>query len=124
MKNGLKLKSGTTPAECSGRLSAISDALYVLGGKWKLRIIVALAEGHCRFNDIQRAVAGLSAKVLASELKDMEMNGLVKRNVYTDIPVIIEYELTDYSSSLEDVLRTLSDWGLKHRDKIRSGTLV
>ena len=119
MKKGLKLQAHNH-AECTGRLAAVSDALYVIGGKWKLRIIVALAEGHCRFNEIQRAITGLSAKVLASELKDMELNGLVKRNVYTNIPVVIEYELTDYSESLSDVLRTLSDWGLQHRDKIRN----
>lgn len=112
----LEAKSHT---ECASRLAAVGDALYVIGGKWKLRIVVALAEGYRRFNEIQRALDGISAKVLASELKEMELNGLVKRNVTPSISVVIEYELTEYSDTLSDVLRSLSDWGLQHRDKIR-----
>ena len=118
MGKALELKP-LSHAECSSRLTAVGDALYVIGGKWKLRIIVALAEGSKRFNEIQRALAGISAKVLASELKEMELNGLVKRNVYPSTPVVIEYELTEYSDTLSDVLTALSDWGLRHRDKIR-----
>ena len=105
--------------ECTGRLTAVGDALYVIGGKWTLRIVIALAEGHKRFNEIQRTLNGISAKVLASELKDMELNGLVTRKVIPSTPVVIEYELTEYSNSLTEVLAALSDWGLKHRDKIR-----
>ena len=118
MGKALELKP-ISHAECTGRLTAVGDALYVIGGKWKLRIIVALAEGYKRFNEIQRALNGISAKVLATELRDMELNGLVKRNVIPSTPVVIEYELTEYSDSLSDVLRSLSDWGLQHRDKIR-----
>jgi len=105
--------------ECKSKLNAVGDALYAIGGKWKLTIIVALREGHKRFNDLQRAVTGISAKVLSSELKELELNGFVKRNVYTDIPVVVEYELTGYSDTLEDVLVSLSNWGEMHRDKIR-----
>ena len=103
--------------ECNNRLTALSDALYVIGGKWKLRIIIALAEGNTRFNELQR-VLDISAKVLSNELKDMELNGLVKRNVYPSTPVVIEYELTEYSDTLKDVLTSLSNWGLMHRNKI------
>jgi DNA-binding HxlR family transcriptional regulator len=119
MAKTLELKP-LSHAECTGRLNAIGDALYVIGGKWKLRIVVALAEGYKRFNEIQRVLNGISAKVLASELKEMELNGLVKRNVIPSTPVVIEYELTEYSDTLSEVLRTLSDWGLQHRDKIRN----
>lgn len=118
MANTLELKP-ITKHECQGRLTAVGDALYVIGGKWTLRIIIALAEGYKRFNEIQRTIEGISAKVLASELKDMELNGLVKRNVIPSTPVVIEYELTEYSDTLSDVLKALSDWGLQHRDKIR-----
>lgn len=118
MGKALELKP-ISHEECTSRLTAVGDALYVIGGKWKLRIIIALAEGYKRFNEIQRTLNGISAKVLAAELKEMELNGLVKRNVIPSTPVVIEYELTEYSDSLSDVLRTLSDWGLQHRDKIR-----
>lgn len=110
-----------TEHECNANLNALEDALYVIGGKWKLKVIIALREGGSkRFNGLQRRIAGISAKVLSNELKELEMNGFVKRNVYPQTPVIIEYELTDYSDSLKEVLRTLIEWGITHRDKIRS----
>jgi DNA-binding HxlR family transcriptional regulator len=105
--------------ECVSQLSAIGDALYAIGGKWKLRIIVALLHGKSRFNELQRTIDGISSKVLSSELKDLEMNGFIKRNVLSQTPVVIEYELTDYALSLQNVLDTLSQWGAMHRRKIR-----
>ncbi|MGC1244167.1 MAG: helix-turn-helix domain-containing protein [Chryseosolibacter sp.] len=105
--------------QCMARLAGIGDALYAIGGKWKLRIIVALTEGVSRFNELQRTITGISSKVLAAELKELELNGFVKRNILPQTPVIIEYKLTDYASTLETVLDALSDWGTKHRAKIR-----
>ena len=100
-------------------LTAVGDALYAIGGKWKLRVIIALREGNKRFNELQRTITGISARVLSHELKELEMNGFVKRNVYTQTPVVVEYELTEYSDTLGNVLQALSEWGMMHRDKIR-----
>src|SRR5688572_33126484 len=105
--------------ECKARLGAIADALYAIGGKWKLRIIVALMEGNRRFNELQRLIDGISAKVLSAELKDLEMNGFITRKVFTGTPVIVEYELTDYSDTLQGVLTELSEWGAMHREKVK-----
>jgi DNA-binding HxlR family transcriptional regulator len=103
---------------CHKKLVAVNDALYAIGGKWKIKIIIALTEGYKRFNDIQRAV-GISAKMLSRELKELELNGFVERKVYTGTPVVVDYEITEYSESLQDILKSLSDWGEKHRDKIK-----
>jgi len=108
-----------TRAACSSMLSAVGDALYVIGGKWKLRIIIALSEGSRRFNELQRAIPGISAKMLSNELKDLELNGFVKRTVHTGTPVVVEYEPTDYTHSLKDVLTSLAEWGVMHREKLR-----
>ena len=109
-----------TERECKAAMNAIGDALYVIGGKWKLPIIVALVEGGSkRFNELQRAVKGISARVLSNELKQLEMNGFVKRTIYTQTPVIVEYELTEYSNTLGEVLEALNKWGSMHRTKIR-----
>jgi DNA-binding HxlR family transcriptional regulator len=105
--------------ECKGQLNAIGDALYVIGGKWKLRIIIALMHGKSRFNELQRTITGISSKVLASELKELELNGFVKRRVYTQTPIVIEYELTEYALTVRPVLNVLSEWGSMHRRKIR-----
>ncbi|KIO74539.1 HxlR family transcriptional regulator [Pedobacter lusitanus] len=101
-------------------LIALEDTLYVIGGKWKLKIINALyVNGNSRFNQLQQIVTGISARVLSKELKEMELNGFIKRNVYTDTPVVITYGITSYCSTLGPVLSTLIEWGNTHKDKIR-----
>ena len=106
--------------QCKATLNAVADALYVIGGKWKLRIIVALKDGNKRFNEMQRLIEGISAKVLSTELKDLELNGFIHRNVFTGTPVVVEYELTEYADTLGDVLQALSEWGTLHREKVRN----
>ena len=109
----------TTAGQCTARLMAVEDTLHVIGGKWKLKIIIALKDyGNMRFNELQRTIAGISARVLSNELKELEMNGFLRRNVYAQTPVVIEYELTDYSDTLQKVLRALVEWGTMHREKI------
>jgi DNA-binding HxlR family transcriptional regulator len=120
MKSTAKNKMPLEDKQCSTSISAMEDSLYVIGGKWKLKIIIALrVKGNMRFNELQRTVEGISARVLSSELKELEMNGFVKRIVYTQTPVIVEYELTGYSDTLNEVLEALVKWGTRHRDKIR-----
>ena len=119
MENKEITKLHHTDKECTGKLAAIGDALYAIGGKWKLRIIVVLGEGKSRFNELQRTITGISSKVLASELRELELNGFVKRNVLPQTPVVIEYELTEYAHTLRSVLEALSEWGALHREKIR-----
>jgi DNA-binding HxlR family transcriptional regulator len=114
-----KTKHNLTSSDCTAGLTNLSDALYVIGGKWKLRVIIALQGGAKRFNELQRTIPGISARVLSNELKELELNGFVKRNVLTDSTVVIEYELTGYSDTLEHVLVALCEWGALHRAKIK-----
>jgi DNA-binding HxlR family transcriptional regulator len=107
-----------SPTQCKVTLHAIADALYVIGGKWKL-LIVALREGDKRFNELQRVIDGISAKVLSTELKDLEMNGFVSRNVFTGTPVVVAYELSAYAETLNGVLESLSEWGKMHRENVK-----
>lgn len=106
-------------AQCKATLSSVADALYAIGGKWKLRIIVALTDGNKRFNELQRLIEGISAKVLSAELKQLELNGFVRRNVFTTGPVVVEYELSEYAETLNDVLQSLSEWGAMHREQVK-----
>ncbi len=109
----------STP-RCEKMLNGIEDALYVLGGKWKLRIIVGLLDGDKRFNELQRTVNGISAKVLSDELKKLELNGFIRRQVYADTrPVVVEYGLTDYALTLKELLQLLSEWGEMHKERIK-----
>ncbi len=119
MQNLKTSEVNLTEPQCKARLASVADALYAIGGKWKLRIIVSLSDGNKRFNEMQRLIDGISAKVLSNELKDLELNGFVKRNIFTGTPVVVQYGLTGYSETLHPVLDALSQWGFKHRDKIR-----
>jgi len=105
---------------CTGNMTAVKDALYVLNGKWKLPLILTLSEGPKRFNDIQRALGEITPKILSKELRDLELNEFVERKVFSTVPVTITYELTPYSQSLDKVLEELKSWGQQHRERIVS----
>ena len=105
-------------SQCQKSLIAVRDALYVLNGKWKLPLIMALAGGAKRFRELQRLVDGITAKVLSKELKELELNEFVTRRVCDTRPVTVEYELTDYSLTLGKVIEALQEWGLQHRARI------
>lgn len=104
--------------ECVSKVRYISDALYVLNGKWKLPLIFTLREAPRRFNEILKLIEGITPKVLAKELKDLEINEFIVRKVYPTTPVTIIYEGTAYSDTLKNVLHELGDWGEQHREKI------
>lgn len=110
--------AGVDPIKCIVALAPVRDALYVLNGKWKLPIIIAMVQGNRRFGEIKKAVDKIAAKVLSNELKELEMNGFLIRKVYDTYPVSIEYVLTEYSTTLGPVLTELQKWGLMHREKI------
>ncbi|MEZ2334203.1 winged helix-turn-helix transcriptional regulator [Mucilaginibacter sp. RCC_168] len=103
---------------CKAAGSAVRDALYVLNGKWKLPLIATLADGPLRFNDIQRALGEITPKILSKELKELELNEFVKRNVFSTTPVTVTYEATPYSQTLGPVLEELQKWGKQHRERI------
>jgi len=107
-----------THSECQGIIRPVRDALEVLNGKWKLAIIGALSFGTKRFKQISKEVNGITDKVLSKELKDLEMNQLVKREVYDTFPPTVEYSITPHGRSLEKVINELRLWGLSHRKKI------
>jgi DNA-binding HxlR family transcriptional regulator len=105
-------------AECTASIVAVRDALNVLNGKWKLPIIIALSDGPRRFNEIQKQLENITPKILANELRELELNQFVVRKLIASTPVIVQYELTDYSKSLDNVLMELRKWGFKHRERI------
>jgi DNA-binding HxlR family transcriptional regulator len=105
-------------SECLSILLPVRDALEVINGKWKLPIIVALSFGPKRFKQIAKEVAGITDKMLSKELKDLEINQLVKRNIHHTFPPTVEYSITEHGQSLKKVINELKDWGQKHRKKI------
>jgi len=104
---------------CAAAANSIRDALYVLGGKWKLPILMTLAAGPRRFRELQKTLEGITPKVLSKELKELELNEFVTRTVHPTTPVTVEYSLTAYSNSLGKVLSELRDWGAAHRARLK-----
>jgi DNA-binding HxlR family transcriptional regulator len=103
---------------CNAHVAAVKDALYVLNGKWKLPLIVSLTNGARRFNEIQKSLDGITPKILSKELRELELNEFIERQVYPTTPVTVTYQLTEYSASLHPVIEALRIWGAQHRERI------
>lgn len=102
----------------SGFVIAINDTLNVLSGKWKLHIIGSLLYGKKRFKDLEVDIEKITPRMLSKELKELELNGIVKRTVYDTTPVKVEYELTASGQSLRCVLDSMIEWGMHHRKMV------
>jgi DNA-binding HxlR family transcriptional regulator len=86
----------------------------VIGGKWKPLILWALHVGTRRFGELRREVPGISEKMLTQQLREMETDGIVHREVYRQVPPKVEYSLTELGASLNTALLPLSAWGDLH----------
>ncbi len=100
------------------KIKAIQDTMFVIGGKWKIPIILSVYSGNKRFNDISNSIPKITNRVLSKELKHLEENLLIKRNVINDYPVRNEYTVTPYGLGLEEIAKPLENWGKKHKRKI------
>ncbi|WP_067168536.1 winged helix-turn-helix transcriptional regulator [Microtetraspora niveoalba] len=89
----------------------IDAAMDVIGGKWKVLILWELDERPCRFGELRRLLPGVTEKVLASHLREMEADGIVHREVFDEVPPHVEYSLTPLGASLNEALRPLGAWG-------------
>jgi DNA-binding HxlR family transcriptional regulator len=113
------LKITPTPThECKKAIMGVHDAMYILGGKWKIHLIAALLFGPKRYSDLLRDICGISGKVLSRELKEMEVNQLISRTVSSTKPVTVTYELTEYGESTKSIISVLAEWGENQREVI------
>ncbi|MFF9805790.1 winged helix-turn-helix transcriptional regulator [Streptomyces coeruleorubidus] len=102
---------GTTGRRPGAYVCGIDAAMDVIGGKWKVLILWALNERPCRFGELRRELPGVTEKVLASHLREMEADGLVHREAYDEVPPRVEYSLTPRGASLNEALEPLGAWG-------------
>jgi DNA-binding HxlR family transcriptional regulator len=96
----------------------MSIAIDVVGGKWKMHLMWVLAEGPVRFGQIRRKLDGVSEKVLAENLRQLEASGVVHRELYAEVPPRVEYSLTALGESLNLALAPLEAWGDEHREAL------
>lgn len=104
-------------------MMAVQDSMDVLSGKWKIAILSSVCYyNKRRFSDILNDVVGISNKMLSKELKELEINKLIKRTVLETQPITVQYELTQHGKSLQTIINNLTDWGIKHRKEIIGNT--
>ncbi|MCD7839233.1 MAG: helix-turn-helix transcriptional regulator [Erysipelotrichaceae bacterium] len=95
----------------------LQKAMSAIGGRWKMSIICSLSnDGATRYNDLKRKMNGISNTMLAKSLKELEEDGLIKRTEYTEVPIRVEYEITDTVRSLIPILTELALWGSQLED--------
>ncbi|WP_129839932.1 helix-turn-helix domain-containing protein [Streptomyces sp. RFCAC02] len=96
----------------------IREVLDRIGDKWSVLVIVELAGGPRRFRELQRAIDGISQRMLTLTVRRLERDGLVVRTVYPTVPAQVDYRLTETGAGLTHLVRALADWSLAHRDVI------
>lgn len=102
-------------ATCPSRTS-----LARIANKWTAMIVIALGESRLRFGELRTEVAGISGKVLAETLRDLERDGLVRRYAYDEMPPRVEYELTELGTTLREPLGALGRWAERHFDEVQA----
>jgi DNA-binding HxlR family transcriptional regulator len=93
----------------------IRDVLDRVGDKWSVLVVVELASGPRRFRELQRAVDGISQRMLTLTVRRLERDGLLERTVYPTVPAQVDYRLTETGASLTHLVKALADWSLEHR---------
>ncbi|MEC5174271.1 helix-turn-helix domain-containing protein [Chryseobacterium nepalense] len=93
---------------------ALQEILGVIGGKWSMSIIYALFTGKKRFSELERLIPNISTRMLVKELKNMEANGIVIREVFATVPPTVEYTLTTKGEKLEPIINELHKWGVEY----------
>ena len=93
----------------------VETTLRLIGEKWRILIIRDLLNGTKRFGELKKACSGISQKVLTHNLRKMEDDGLVKREVFPEVPPRVEYTLTDVGYSLAPVLDAMASWGTDYK---------
>jgi DNA-binding HxlR family transcriptional regulator len=96
-----------------GQQCPAERTLDVIGGRWKVLILWQLFQGEKRFSELLRALEGITQKMLTQQLRELENDGIVHRQVYPQIPPKVEYSLTPVGGSLRPVVDAMCDWGLR-----------
>jgi len=92
---------------------AANITVSVVGGRWKVQILQCLFKGTRRFSELQHGIDGITQKMLAQQLRELEADHVLTRQIYPEVPPRVEYSLTDFGRSLWPVLNSMHEWGLR-----------
>jgi DNA-binding HxlR family transcriptional regulator len=94
----------------------VEAALDVIGGKWKPLIIWHLGNDVLRFGELQKKLPGVNAKMLTKQLRELEEDGVVRREVYPEVPPRVDYSITEFGKTLFPIMEALCEWGAQYLD--------
>lgn len=94
----------------------VATTVQLIGNKWKLLILRNLLARPWRFNELHKSLEGISQKVLTSHLREMEADGIVKREVYAEVPPRVEYSLSPLGESMRPILNAMQEWGNNYKE--------
>lgn len=108
--------------DCEREGCPVQVTLKVIGGKWKLPLLWYLRDGRMRYSELQKAIPGITPKMLAEQLRELERDGIVLRKVHPVVPPKVEYSLTPYGRTLDPIIAAMGSWGDKHlvRDRTKA----
>lgn len=95
----------------------VETTLMLISDRWKVLIIRDLLDGTKRFGELKKSVGNISQKVLTANLRSMEEDGLLTREVFPEVPPRVEYTLTETGYSLKPILDSMTDWGMAYKEK-------
>lgn len=104
--------------------TAVNDILARVGDKWSVRVVMALADGSRRFNQLRREIPGISQRMLTRTLRGLERDGLVSRAVTPSVPPRVDYALTPLGTSLCDPVARLGNWAIANIGKVEAARAV
>lgn len=96
----------------------VETTLDVIGGKWKGIILYHLIGGTKRFNEFRRLNPGITQFMLTLQLRELERDGIIHREVYKEVPPRVEYSLTDFGKTLEPIIRSMKEWGEIYKTRL------
>ena len=97
----------------------VATTVQLIGSKWKLLILRNLMARPWRFNELKRSLEGVSQKVLTDALRSLEADGLISRTVFAEVPLHVEYALTELGESMRPILKAMEAWGLYYQEQFK-----
>ena len=99
---------------------AVEATADIIGGKWKAVILYYLSKGPKRFNELRRLLPEVTQRMLTLQLRELEQDGIVHREIYKEVPPKVEYSLTEFGTSLGPIIVQMLDWGEHYMEQIQA----
>ena len=105
-------------------LCPVATTVGLIGNKWKILILRELLSGTKRFGELRIGIPGISQKVLTQNLRSMEEDGIIQRQVYAEVPPRVEYFLSELGNTLRPIIDVMAEWGLGYQELVKNNSFL